>query len=323
MIGMVLCAREGRAQQTDEDIAVAHYQKAKQLFEEEKYRECIAELETAYEYYPAPIFIYNIARAYSELQEFEKALEYYEHYLSLGDDDPETIASAQEAIKHLRPIVEARSFGTLNIIIDMEGASVFIDGEMRGVTPLEPIKLHNGVYNVRIEKATYLPYEVDVVVEGTTNLVINLEPEPAEFVETEPKESTETSDRTLESEVVVTEESSLPETDPLIYAGWSALGVGMVGLAVALVVDIGNQATIDEYEETAALGDEGRYLDLKSTIETNQLVSAILYGVGGAAVIAGVTMLIIAYTSDGEPTPIVFSPTLSSEGFGVSFEWRF
>lgn len=72
-------------------------------------------------------------------------------------------------LTRLLPPGDFLRYGTIDIVANLAGAAVSISGEKRGVTPIQPLKLKApATYNIRIEKAGYLPYvtKVDLPPEG-------------------------------------------------------------------------------------------------------------------------------------------------------------
>jgi hypothetical protein len=88
-MGIILCALWATpalgANPAPARSAEALSKKGKELFNEGRYAEAIAEYEAAYRQVPAPKYLYNVARAYHRQGNKEKALDYYRRYLT---DDP-------------------------------------------------------------------------------------------------------------------------------------------------------------------------------------------------------------------------------------------
>jgi tetratricopeptide (TPR) repeat protein len=87
-LGGLALANVARAQSAVPPDASAH-EHALQLFSDGKkaYKQgdmqtAIKDLEAAYELEPAPVLLYNLARAYEGIGELEKAVSAYEHFLS-------------------------------------------------------------------------------------------------------------------------------------------------------------------------------------------------------------------------------------------------
>ena len=66
-----------------------------------------------------------------------------------------------EMVPPVPPLVGAVPVaGTLSVVSQPEGASVWINGEERGVTPLDPFDMALGVHSVRVEKSGFRPEEL-------------------------------------------------------------------------------------------------------------------------------------------------------------------
>ena len=59
----------------------------------------------------------------------------------------------------------------LQIVSDPPGATVFVNGSYRGVTPLEVSQLHPGTHAVRVLRSHYEPWQREVVIRGSQNRV--------------------------------------------------------------------------------------------------------------------------------------------------------
>lgn len=54
-------------------------------------------------------------------------------------------------------------YGVIDIVANLAGASVTVGGENRGMTPIQPLKLHApATYTIRVEKADYVPFTTKV-----------------------------------------------------------------------------------------------------------------------------------------------------------------
>ena len=54
-------------------------------------------------------------------------------------------------------------YGVIDIVANLAGASVTVGGENRGLTPIQPLKLHApATYTIRVEKADYVPFTTKV-----------------------------------------------------------------------------------------------------------------------------------------------------------------
>lgn len=103
------------------------------------------------------------------------------------------------------------------------------------------------------------------------------------------------------------------------YAAWGLTIGGGVLVASGIALDVAGASLVDDYEAAAAVGDQASYDQLRSDIETRQLTVYTLYGVGAAATVTGVVLLLLA---PDEPGTAV-APTLMGDGAGVVFGGRF
>lgn len=54
-------------------------------------------------------------------------------------------------------------YGVIDIVANLAGAAVTVGGESRGLTPIQPLKLHApATYQIRVEKAGYVPFTTKV-----------------------------------------------------------------------------------------------------------------------------------------------------------------
>lgn len=105
----------------------------------------------------------------------------------------------------------------------------------------------------------------------------------------------------------------------------TALGAGLIGLGVVFSVDAGS----DDSAGPAGAPD---------TSDDKKIAAAVLYGIGGALVATGVTLLVIRLASDDEgsdtaadkqsgllqlPGGLALTPLVSSDGGGLSASLRF
>lgn len=105
-----------------------HFLRAKELHAEGKFREAAGEYLEAYEHFPAPAFLYNVAQVYRLAKDQRTAIEYYRKYLDL-EPNGEGSADAREFIETLEA----------DLASSESGAGEATDpGGSAGEIPLEP-----------------------------------------------------------------------------------------------------------------------------------------------------------------------------------------
>jgi PEGA domain len=80
-------------------------------------------------------------------------------------------------LTRLLPTTDFLRFGVIDIVANLAGASVTVGGEHRGLTPIQPLKLHApATYDIRIEKSGYVPYATKVALppDGTIKVEAEL-----------------------------------------------------------------------------------------------------------------------------------------------------
>lgn len=87
--------------------AAALAKEADKLYKDNKYREAAQKLEEAFAADPAPLYLYNIARAYDQAGDLEKSLEQYRRYVGLPSNEttPDLVKKANLAMDRLRTLV--------------------------------------------------------------------------------------------------------------------------------------------------------------------------------------------------------------------------
>lgn len=94
----------GQASEEDRAIARRHFMRGKELHAARKYREAAAAYLEAYEHFPSPAFIYNVAQVYRLAGDRKAALTHYRKYLELepdgegSNDAREFVASLEDAL---------------------------------------------------------------------------------------------------------------------------------------------------------------------------------------------------------------------------------
>ena len=143
-IGIITCliSIAGMAGADDKAEAKKHFKNGTALQKAEDFEAAVAEYERSVDYYASESNLYNLANCYRALRRTEDANKTFERILKeFGDEleqaTREDIETQIKALKAERP--------KLMISTVPEGASVKVDGEDVGVTPLaEPLILPPG-----------------------------------------------------------------------------------------------------------------------------------------------------------------------------------
>jgi len=96
--------------ETDRTVARRHFERGKELHAAGKYKEAATEYLAAYERFPAPAFLYNVAQVYRLAGDKQSALDNYRKYLE-QEPNGEGSADAREFIAALEAALAAESGG--------------------------------------------------------------------------------------------------------------------------------------------------------------------------------------------------------------------
>lgn len=84
---------------TAKDRAKADFKRGKQAFNQKRYVEALTAFESAYQSYPLPLMLFNIASVYEQLNLLPQALEKYEAFIKTGKDQAGEAAAKADALR--------------------------------------------------------------------------------------------------------------------------------------------------------------------------------------------------------------------------------
>ncbi len=155
----------------------AHANAAAALFRQGSYAAALGELTEANDLVPAPIYLFNIARCHEEMGHLTDAVEQYERFLAVAEDERRK-ERARRTVARLVP----KAFGAVEVACSQEGARVVLEGfEERGC-PCLLERVRPGVFGLTVRAPGYTVHEERVRAEaGTvTRVTVELSPAPDE-----------------------------------------------------------------------------------------------------------------------------------------------
>jgi tetratricopeptide (TPR) repeat protein len=162
----------------DEEVARARnarerFSRGLEHYEAERFRDAIAEFESAARLVPSADVWFNIGRAHERLGEPGLAAESYRRYLRDRVDAPDAetvqarIAALEAAAEAQRRAALAPSAGTLVVRADRDGARVRLDGEATATTPVTaPLAVTPDRHRLDVSDTGRIPFRADVQVEA-------------------------------------------------------------------------------------------------------------------------------------------------------------
>ncbi len=146
-MGSAAAEPEAHRPQAEAKLAQAH-----QLYEAGDYQGSLERLNEAYALVPSPKILFNFGLAYQALGRDVEALDAFERFLAeISERDQELAAERKEAMEQVERLKSR--VATVEIVADLAGAEVVIDGRSRGHTPLlRPLRVAPGPHQVVIQK---------------------------------------------------------------------------------------------------------------------------------------------------------------------------
>lgn len=258
--------------------AAEAYKAGVEHFKAKRYVDAIAEFNKAYRIAPNAVLLFNKARAFEELKEYDSAIEFYRRYL---DMEPEATdrAAVEDAIRTLELLSKrekAPETGTLVVQSTPGGATVFVDGRPVGRTPLRT-QADAGAHFISIEKEGFSRATEELMVTGGEELKHSATLVPLAV-----------------ATPVVQEESNL--------AGWLMVGIGsamMIGGGIVGVLALDQDAQLDRIESGERDATRSEFNDIQ---DTGRLYAYLADGLLVGGIAAALTGGIVLLTSDDEST---------------------
>jgi hypothetical protein len=158
---------------TDVEQARKHFSQGLKLYKDGDFDAALVQFERAYSIKSSFKVLYNIAQCYFELHQYVDARDTLTLYLKEGETslDADRRAAVQKDLDDL-----VKRIGHLKIVVNVKGASVFVDGKRAGVTPLaDVVDVNEGERSVSVETAERGTKQRVVRVAGGEEQTVNLD----------------------------------------------------------------------------------------------------------------------------------------------------
>lgn len=149
-----------------------HFRQGVALFNDGDLEAALMEFRTSHRLNPLPAVLYNIALVERDLHRYAHAAATLRRYLAEGTAEPERRrADAEELVEEIEALL-----ATVVIACDQPGASVFVDGELAGRTPLDaPLRLSTGRHELEVRLEGHEPFTQSLEVYGGQRLDLTVE----------------------------------------------------------------------------------------------------------------------------------------------------
>jgi hypothetical protein len=257
------------------DLAKKKYEEGVEAYRNERYVDAVRLFLDADTLSPSVALSYDIARAYEKLGDEASTLRWYRNYLRLAPEAPNRAAVLQ-SIQELGKALAGKGIQQLTVLSVPAGATVAIDGQAVGVTPLTT-ELRPGDHSALLTARGYADVQRSFNLMALTpmDVTFDLEPVRAEApTRTAAAAGTEGKEGHGRRFGIV----------PLV-----TIGAGVLALGSSLAFEISRRSAQNDARN------EQEQLSFQRDVEamnTRQTASRVLLGVGGVLVITGATLWI-------------------------------
>ncbi|HEY5376604.1 MAG TPA: PEGA domain-containing protein [Polyangiaceae bacterium] len=249
-------------------LAKAKYQQGVEAYRAERYADAVRLFLEADALEPSAALSYNIARAYEKLADDAQTLRWYRNYLRLNPEAPNA-ADVQQFVRTLSEALAKKGIQQLSVLSTPSSATVSIDGNPLGVTPLT-VELPPGAHSALLTLRGFSDAQVRFTLTVATpiDLRVQLQPAPAQ-----------------PTSLVAAE----PRGRRFGIAPYITLGAGAVLLGTAALFEVGRHSA------QSAAKDDATQLDYErdvNAMNSRQTMARVFVGVGAAVTITGAALLV-------------------------------
>jgi serine/threonine-protein kinase len=311
------------AQTTAPEKAVAEtlFVDGKKLLMEGRYAEGCAKLEQSQAMEAAVGTMLYLAECYEKTQRLASAWAMFREASSraLAEGQADRAQTGAERAKVLEPKLSRL---TVNLAPggQVQGLVIRLDGSVLPLSLLgTAVPVDGGTHTLMAEAPGHQPFSIQLSVADPAGFIAVQVPvlgqsQSAAVPEPEPPPPAPAPAQPVDRGV----ESGTSDKQPIL--GLAIAGAGLVGVGVGVYFGLKAADTDDEAERICPRTqpcDDMRGIDLTDDAQTQALVANVLYGVGGAAVIAGAVLYL---TADG-PSPASGARSLPAFQLGSARNW--
>jgi tetratricopeptide (TPR) repeat protein len=267
-------ANAGKVTTVDErrTLAKSKFEQGVEAYRNERYVDAVRLFLAADALSPSVALSFDIGHAYEKIGDDAATLRWYRNYLRLKPDAANR-AEVTESIKKLSKVLADKGIQQLTVLSTPPGATVAIDGQAVGVTPLT-IELGPGDHAASLTARGYHDTERAFRLEALTPLDLAFELRPAASAPA-PAEAPVTSAKNAGRRFGIA---------PLV-----TIGAGVLALGGSIAFEVARSSA-----ENAARN-QREQLSFERDVDamnSRQTTSRVLLGVGGVLIATGATLLV-------------------------------
>lgn len=239
------------------------YDSAKLLAANHDFAGAVSKFQQAYDLAKDPRLLYDVAVCEKNLHHYARMQALLQRYRDEGQINSATRATVDDALSAIRGLV-----GTVKISSNEADATVALDGQAVGKTPLEhPLSVDLGTHTIRLQKAGFAPVEKSFETSGGGDVTLDLTFAPA------PRAALLT---------ITTNDSAIVAIDGKVLGTGHFNGPLPAGVHQIHVTEPGMLA----YQNSVDLS-EGEERSLHVTLDSGKHGSVLPWVIGGVVLVAG------------------------------------
>ena len=278
-------------------LAKAKYEQGVEAYRAERYADAVRSFLEADAISPSAALSYNIARAYEKLADDAQTMRWYRNYLRLN---PQAGNAAEVAgyVRALSATLAKKGIQQVSVLSAPAGATVAIDGNPLGVTPLT-VELPPGAHTALLSLRDYSDAPTDFTLPPATPLDVSvtLRPAPRSAAAATPAPA-----------------PSGPGARRFGIVPYVTLGVAGACLGAAGIFELSRRSA-----QSSAKGEQVQvaFEDDVNSIDSRRTAARVLLGVGSVLAVTGGALLLLNTRVTPESRAVV-----AGVPGGATFSWQ-
>lgn len=254
-------------------LAKAKYEHGVEAYRADRYADAVRSFLEADAISPSAALSYNIARAYEKLADDAQTLRWYRNYLRLNPG-ANNASEVEGYIRTLSAALAKKGIQQVSVLSAPAGATVAIDGNPLGVTPLT-VELPPGGHTALLSLRGYGDAPTDFTLPAATAIDVSVTLTPA------PRSAAATSAASAEAG---------PGARRFGIVPYVTLGVAGVCLGAAGVLELSRRSAQDSAKNEQV---QLAFQSDMSSVDNRRTAARVLLGVGSVLAVTGGALLLV------------------------------
>jgi tetratricopeptide (TPR) repeat protein len=254
-------------------LAKAKYEQGVEAYRAERYADAVRSFLEADAISPSAVLSYNIARAYEKLADEAQTLRWYRNYLRLNPQASNAV-EVQGYVRALSAALAKKGIQQVSVLSSPTGATVAIDGNPLGVTPLT-VELPPGAHTALLSLRGYLDAPSDFTLPPASPIDVSVTLRPA------PKSTAAPPAATSQSGAGARRFGIVP---------YVTLGVAGAFLGAAGIFELSRRSAQDSAKKEQV---QRAFEDDVNSIDSRRTAARVLLSVGSVLAVTGGALLLL------------------------------